>query len=64
MAYIKHFYTKTAEEYCNKINKGDVQFENANYKNEFKIHSINAFFYYNNKPKEKMELLEKCIKNK
>ena len=22
-AYIKHFYTKTAEEFCNKINKGD-----------------------------------------
>ena len=24
--FIKHFYTKTAEEFCNKIIKGDVQF--------------------------------------
>ena len=29
-AFIKHFYTKTAQEFCNKILKGDVQF-NKNY---------------------------------
>ena len=26
LAYIKHFYTKTAEEFCDKISKGDIQF--------------------------------------
>jgi hypothetical protein len=28
-AYIKHFYTKTVEEFCNKINKGDVHFHKS-----------------------------------
>ena len=28
-AYIKHFYTKTAEEFCNKINKGDGHFHKS-----------------------------------
>ena len=25
-AYIKHYYTKTAEEFCNKITKGNAHF--------------------------------------
>ena len=62
MAYIKHFYTKTAEEYCNKINNGDVQFENANYKNEFKIHSINVFFIIIIKPKKKWNYQKSALK--
>ena len=62
ISYLKHYYTKTAEEYCNKINKGDVQFQNINSKNEFIKKKINIFFYYNKKTKEKIELLKQCIK--
>ena len=29
-AYIKHYYTKTAEEYCFKVRRGDVQFKYIN----------------------------------
>jgi hypothetical protein len=27
IAYLRHYYTKTAEEFCNKILRGDVQFK-------------------------------------
>ena len=39
-AYIKHFYTKTVEEYCMKVNKGDVQFQfsKTNNKTLFKFY--------------------------
>ena len=60
-AYIKHFYTKTAEEFCNKINKGDVQFhENyPKYLNILKT-KIETFFTYNSITNEKLNLIENC----
>ena len=47
-AYIKHFYTKTAEEFCNKINKGDGHYHKSHPEriNVFKKR-INLFFIYN-----------------
>ena len=61
IAHLKHFYTKTAEEYCNKINKGDVQFQFIKYDKLWKRNKIKNFFKYNTKTKQKLELLEKCI---
>ena len=45
IAYLKHFYTKTAEEYCNKINKGDVQFRNIKFKKEWKKKKKLKYFF-------------------
>lgn len=61
-AYIKHFYTKTAEEFCNKINKGDVQFhrENLHYKNIIKS-KLKFFFSINKITKKKIKILENCL---
>ena len=62
MAFIKHFYTKTAEEFCNKINKGDV----AIHTNYFKFairnkEKLNLFYRINNLNKEKLDILKKCL---
>ncbi len=61
LAYIKHYYTKTAEEFCNKINKGNAHFHKNHPKYIESIESIiYLFFLWNNITKEKIELLEKC----
>jgi len=64
-AFIKHFYTKTAEEFCNKINKGHAHFHrnHSSYKSSIKFR-INLFFSLNKKTKEKVNILEKCLKTK
>jgi len=61
-AFIKHFYTKTAEEFCNKINKGHAHFHrnHSDYKRSIK-NRINLFFSLNKKTKEKVNILEKCL---
>jgi DNA-binding Lrp family transcriptional regulator len=60
-AYIKHFYTKTAEEFCNKINKGDVHFP-QNHPDYLKIikEKIKTFFYFNTITEEKLKIIENC----
>ena len=55
MAYIKHFYTKTAEELCIKINRGDAQFKDKTF-----IFRIKEFFRINKVTKNKIKILEKC----
>jgi hypothetical protein len=62
LAYIKHFYTKTAEEFCNKISKGDIQFHknHPNYKSIF-YNKINYFFSINKITYGKINILEKCL---
>ena len=46
-AFIKHFYTKTAEEFCNKIIKGDVQFHKNHQKYlELLNQKLDFFFFY------------------
>ena len=59
VAYLKHFYTKTAEEYCNKIKRGYAQ---TQYKQNQKLNEleINTFFKYNKKTLDKIEILKKC----
>ena len=60
-AYIKHFYTKSAEEFCNKINKGDGTFF-KNHPNQFVIfkNRIRNFFTYNLITEEKIKMIENC----
>ena len=60
IAFIKHFYTKTAEEFCNKILRGDVQFS----VNKTFSYQITKFFRYNKKNINKIKILEKCFKIK
>ena len=63
LAYIKHYYTKTVEEFCNKINKGDVFF-NKNHPDYFNIikSKIHLFFVLNEITIKKVKILEKCTK--
>lgn len=57
-AYIKHFYTKTVEEFCIKVNKGSPHFNN----NIMIIQSrISRFMKYNKMTNEKKDIIEKCI---
>ena len=62
LAYIKHFSAKTAEEFCNKILKGDAQFDNnhAYYKSTIK-NKIKGFFNINKITLGKIDILEKCL---
>ena len=55
MAYIKHFYTKTAEELCIKINRGDAQFQDKTFKQR-----IRAFFHINKITENKIKIIENC----
>ena len=64
-AYIKHYYTKTAEEFCNKITKGNAHFHknHPEYIGTIKFR-INYFFNLNKKTEEKLSILEKCSNTK
>ena len=55
LAYIKHFYTKTAEEFCLKINRGDAQF-----KDKTLFSRILYFFRINKITKNKIKIIENC----
>ena len=62
IAFIKHFYTKTVEEFCNKIKKGDAHFNKNNPLYKLIIFKkIDNFFLINNKTKSKLKKLEKCL---
>ena len=54
--YIDHYYSKSVEEFIEKINKGDVYFEN---KISFKMHRIKRYFNINKLTKEKIKYIEK-----
>ena len=60
-AYIKHFYTKTAEEFCNKINRGDGHFH-KNHPERLNIFKsrIEMFFIINSITYEKLKIIENC----
>ena len=62
-AFIKHFYTKTAEEFCDKIKRGDAHFhKNHNdYQNNLNA-KWKSFFKLNEKTDEKVKILKKCLK--
>ena len=60
-AFIVHYYTKTAEEFCQKLNKGDAHY-NRKYKSYSKRlrNRIKDFFIINKITKEKIEIIENC----
>lgn len=58
-SYLKHFYTKTAEEYCIKRKRGYAQSRNKIFKKLLQ-NEINLFFKYNKKTPEKIKIFEKC----
>lgn len=61
LAYIKHYYTKTVEEFCNKIKKGNAHFHKKHpfYQASIQLR-IHLFFLWNKITKKKIEILEKC----
>ena len=60
-AYIKHFYTKTAEEFCNKIIKGDVHYpKNDPFYLKLIKGKIYSFFNFNKITDEKLKIIKKC----
>ena len=60
--FIKHFYTKTAEEFCQKIKKGDVQFNKDQFYYKGIINGkIDNFFKINKMTIGKIKILEKCL---
>jgi hypothetical protein len=63
LAYIKHYYTKTVEEFCNKINKGNAHFH-KNHPYYFNVINsrIHLFFTLNEITVKKIKILEKCTK--
>ncbi len=58
IAYLRHYYTKTAEEFCNKILRGDVQFKITE---STIMQKINKLFWINKKTPEKIRIFEKCF---
>ena len=54
--YIDHYFSKSVEEFIEKINKGDVFFEN---KLSFKMHRIKRYFKINDITLEKINYIEK-----
>ncbi len=64
-AYIKHFYTKTVEEFCVKLNKGHAQFHKNHPKYIKSIKDrVKIFFKLNEITEEKLNILEHCTKIK
>lgn len=62
--FVKHF-TKTSEEFCNKLKRGDACFGSnfITYKyGEILMSKINNFLSINKKTKEKVKIFNKCIK--
>ena len=60
-SYIKHFYTKTAEEFCTKILKGggNINSNHPRYKNVLQMR-INSFKKFNKMTNEKLDIIKKC----
>ena len=60
-SYIKHFYTKTVEEFCNKLRKGGGHINNDHPKYKTAIRQrINVFKEYNTMTNEKIEIIKNC----
>ena len=61
-AFIKHFFTKTAEEFCNKMKRGDAHFNKMNPNLKYIISSkIRSFFIINKITEKKLQIMEKCL---
>ena len=53
--YFKHYSFKSTEEFCNKLNRGNVAFDNNNHKKLSKIH---MYFNFNKITIQKINMLE------
>ena len=60
-AWVNHYYTKTVEEFCNKIEKGDVHYSknHPQFLNILK-NKVNRFIKFNKVTFDKLKKLEKC----
>lgn len=61
-AYLKHYYYKSFEEYCIKINRGKCDFS-VEKSNEIKLRLIKNIYLLNRKNKDKLKIMEKIFKN-
>ena len=62
IAYLKHYITKSTEEFINRLNRGDVRF-NATAK-YIKYRIFNYYFIFNKITKEKLNLFKQRLKGK
>ena len=60
-AALKHYYTKSVEEYCNKIKRGEAFYKNIYFNTERKINKMNRYFDINKMTKEKVNLFVKIL---
>ena len=64
-AYIKHYYTKTVEEFCKKIIRGHAHCHRNHSKYMNSVYrKLTLFFRLNNITQEKVNILEKCLNMK
>ena len=61
-AYIKHYATKSTEEFADKLLKGEVNIKNSLSKSYWRDKINNYYFLFNKKNKEKIDLFEKKLK--
>ena len=61
-AYIKHYATKSTEEFADKLLKGEVNIKNSLNKSYWIDKINNYYFLFNTKNKEKIDLFEKKLK--
>jgi len=59
-ARLKHYYSKSTEEYANKCKRGSAS-EAVRWDEGRKKYKFNQYFLYNNRTKEKEELLKKVL---
>ena len=57
-AYLKHYMTKSVEEYCNKVKRGEAFFNYLNFNDKRKKFKINKYFKFNKKTKNKIVLFK------
>jgi hypothetical protein len=60
-AALKHYYTKSVEEYCHKTKRGEAFYTNFILNERRKRIKMHRFFLYNKKTKEKIKLFEKLF---
>ena len=63
-AFLKHYYTKSVQEYCHKTERGEAFYPNIIFNDIRKKRRIDRYFQYNIKTKEKLELFKKIFKLK
>ena len=60
-AVLKHYYSKSVEEYCHKTKRGYAFFDKIEFDTKRKISKIENYFIYNKKTKIKIKLFKKLF---